>query len=100
LADAPIGTAASLIANGYQTDTVNPTTIKLDPGTRDELQRLKGSHTYDEVIRLFLRLIPEGDEEGRFSPEFRFQLLEAQLDMQAGRTHSHADILREFGLPG
>jgi hypothetical protein len=77
---------------------VSQTTIKLDPNTRDELQRLKGSHTYDEVIKLFLRLIPEGDDEGRFSPEFRFQLLEAQLDLHAGRTHGHDDILREFGV--
>ena len=45
-----------------------------------------------------MRLVPEGDDEGKFSPEFRFKLLEAQLDIKAGRTHSHEDMMREFGL--
>ena len=74
------------------------TTIKLEPKTRDALQAMKGRHTYDEVLNLLMRLVPEGDDEGKFSPEFRFKLLEAQLDIKAGRTHSHADMMREFGL--
>jgi hypothetical protein len=74
------------------------TTIKLDPKTRDALQAMKGKRTYDELLMLLMRLVPEGDEEGKFSPEFRFMLLEAQLDIHHGRTHSHAEMMREFGL--
>ena len=82
---------------GYQEDSVAQTTIKLDPKTRDALQALKGKRTYDELLTLRMQLVPEGDEEGRFSPEFRFMLLEAQLDIHHGRTRSHADVMREFG---
>jgi hypothetical protein len=77
---------------------VAQTTIKVDPRTRDALQALKGRHTYDEVLTLLMRLVPEGDGEGKFSPEFRFKLLEAQLDIKAGRTHRHDEMMREFGL--
>lgn len=77
---------------------MSQTTIKLDPKTRDALQAMKGKRTYDELLTLLMRLVPEGDDEGTFSPEFRFKLLEAQLDIQHGRTHSHAAMMREFGL--
>lgn len=74
------------------------TTIKVDPTTRDALQALKGRHTYDEVLNLLLRLVPQGDDEGTYSPEFRYMLLESQMDIQQGRVHDHDDVMREFGL--
>jgi hypothetical protein len=100
LDDARRGQALSItvIPHGYLNHTVATTTIKLDAKTRDALQAMKGRRTYDEVLTLLMRLVPEGDDEGKFSPEFRFQLLEAQLDIQHGRTHRHDDVMREFGL--
>ncbi|MHB8634622.1 MAG: hypothetical protein ACYDBQ_11795 [Thermoplasmatota archaeon] len=74
------------------------TSIKLEPRTRDALQELKGKHTYDELLAMFLRLVPAGDDEGPFTPEFRYMLLEAKLDRHVGRTRSLQDVKRELGL--
>lgn len=76
------------------TDT---TTIKVDKGTRDALQQLKGRRSYDEILSMLLRLVPEGDDEGKFKPEFRLSLLEGLL--YEGPRISHEDLRREFGLP-
>ena len=72
------------------------TTIKLSSKTRDALQALKGKHSYDELMAMVLKLVPEGDEEGPFTPEFRLSLLEGLL--YEGPRISHEDMRREFGL--
>lgn len=73
------------------------TTIKVGMHTRDALQRLKGRRSYDELLSMLLRLVPEGDDEGAFKPEFRLSLLEGLL--YDGPRISHDDLRREFGLP-
>ena len=73
------------------------TTIKVNTRTRDALQALKGSHSYDELMEMFLKLVPEGDDEGRFKAEFRLSLLQGLL--YDGPRISHKDMKREFGLP-
>jgi hypothetical protein len=73
------------------------TTIKVNTRTRDALQRLKGRRSYDEILSMLLKLVPEGDEEGKFTPEFRRSLLEGLL--YEGPRISHEDLRREFGLP-
>jgi len=72
------------------------TTIKVNSETRDALQVLKGKRSYDEILGMLLRLVPEGDNEGRFKPEFRLSLLEGLL--YDGPRISHEDMRREFGL--
>lgn len=73
------------------------TTIKLSAATRDALQELKGDRTYDELLTMFLKLVPEGDGEARFKPEFRLSLLEGLL--YDGPRLTHEQMKREFGLP-
>jgi hypothetical protein len=73
------------------------TTIKVDTKTRDALQELKGEMSYDDVLSMLLRLVPEGDDEGRFTSEFRRSLLEGLL--YEGPRISHEDLRREFNLP-
>ena len=73
------------------------TTIKVNTRTRDALQRLKGRRSYDEILTMLLKLVPEGDDEGKFTPEFRRSLLEGLL--YEGPRISHEDLRREFGLP-
>jgi hypothetical protein len=78
-------------------DTTLPTTtIKLNTATRDALQTLKGNRSYDELLAMFLKLVPEGDDEGKFKPEFRLSLLEGLL--YDGPRLSHEQMRREFGL--
>lgn len=72
------------------------TTIKLNTKTRDALQALKGSRSYDELLEMLLKLVPEGDDDGPFKPEFRLRLLEGLL--YNGPRISHEQMMREFGL--
>ena len=76
------------------------TTIQIDAETRDQLARLKSTprETYDELLRKLLALIPEGDEEGRYSQGFRLALLNARLDIRAGRVTPHDRVKKDLGL--
>jgi len=78
---------------------VKLTTIQLSPKTRGMLSDLKSSReTYDELIRKLLSLIPEGDDEGKYTEEFRIGLLNARLDVLRGNVISHEELKRKMGL--
>ena len=76
------------------------TTIQLTPETRERLARLKQSprETYDELLNKLLDLVPIGDEEGTFRAAFRVGLLNARLDIRAGRTVGHEELKRRLRL--
>ncbi len=76
------------------------TTIQVTPATRERLSRLKSSprETYDELLNKLLRLIPEGDEEGQYSEEFRIGLLNARIDIREGRLVAHDQVKKQLGL--
>jgi hypothetical protein len=76
------------------------TTVQLNPETRARLAELKASprETYDEVLNKLLALVPTGDDEGLYSAAFRVGLLNARLDIRAGRTVGHAELKRRMGL--
>ena len=75
---------------------VETTTIKVSTTTRDALQAMKGKHSYDELLDMLLKLVPEGDDEGKFRPEFRMSLLEGLL--YDGPRISFEDLKREYGV--
>ena len=76
------------------------TTIQLDPKTRERLAQLKQSprETYDELLNKLLDLVPSGDDEGTYRAAFRVGLLNARLDLRAGRTVGHKELKRRLGL--
>jgi hypothetical protein len=76
------------------------TTIQLPKETQKKLAGFKSvpGQTYGEVIEIFMSLIPEGDEEGKYTPEFRASLLRGLLDDRAGRYKTHDQVKRELGL--
>lgn len=76
------------------------TTIQLSKETRERLARLKSNprETYDELLNKLLALIPEGDEEGRYTQAFHVGLLNARLDIKAGRLTPHGDVRKRLGL--
>ena len=76
------------------------TSIQINAATRKKLARLKASEreTYDELLNKLLALVPEGDDEGRYSDAFRIGLLNARLDAKEGRTVSHAEMKKRLGL--
>lgn len=76
------------------------TTIQLEKHTREKLNKLRiyKRATYDEIINALIDLIPEGDEEGKYTSEFRSSLLRGLLDMRHGRTYSSAEVRARLGL--
>lgn len=72
------------------------TTIQINKNTREKLNKLKPYKraTYDEIIEALMALIPEGDEEGRYTVEFRASLLRGLLDMKHGHTYSTSEVKR------
>ena len=76
------------------------TTIQLAPETRERLAGLKQSprETYDELLNKLLDLIPSGDDEGAYGAAFRVGLLNARLEIRAGRTVRHEELKRRLGL--
>jgi len=45
-----------------------------------------------------MALVPEGDEEGRYTEAFRLGLLQARLDVKEGRIVTHKEVKRRLGL--
>lgn len=76
------------------------TTIQIFPETRVRLAQLKSSEreTYDQLLNKLLQLVPEGDEEGKYTEEFRIGLLNAKLDLKQGRVIPHETLKRKLGL--
>lgn len=76
------------------------TTIQLTPATRQRLASLKASprESYDELLNRLLSLVPEGDDEGSYTDSFRVGLLNARLDLRAGRLTEHDTVKRRLGL--
>lgn len=79
---------------------VSYTSIQILPMTRKKLANLKQSprETYDELLNKLLELIPEGDEEGVYTSEFRLGLLNARLDLKNKRAISHSELKKSLGI--
>lgn len=75
------------------------TTIQINKATREKLNELKlyKKATYDEIIEALIDLVPEGDEEGKYSSEFRASLLRGLLDIKHGRTYGHDEVKKRIG---
>jgi hypothetical protein len=75
------------------------TSIQLLPATRERLAHLKaGRETYDELLNKLLFLVPEGDEEGRYTNDFRLGLLNSLVEVKTGRTVKHDEVKKRLGL--
>lgn len=75
------------------------TTIQINKRTRDRLNRLKFYQraTYDEIIGALIDLVPEGDDEGAYTSEFKASLLRSLLDSRHGKTYSSEEVRKRFG---
>ncbi|MDE1851118.1 MAG: hypothetical protein KGH69_00300 [Candidatus Micrarchaeota archaeon] len=76
------------------------TTIQLEKNTRERLNKLRiyKRATYDEIINALIDLIPGGDEEGKYTAEFRASLLRGLLDIRHERTYNSAEVRARLGL--
>ena len=55
-----------------------------------------GNMTYDKLMRALLSLIPEGDDEGKYTDEFKASFLESSLDVVEGRAISIDELKRRL----
>ncbi len=76
------------------------TTIQINKVTREKLNKLRmyKRATYDEIIGALTDLIPEGDEEGKYTAEFRASLLRGLLDIKHGRTYTAEEVKKRIGV--
>lgn len=76
------------------------TMIQISKTTREKLNKLRPYKraTYDDIIGTLMELIPEGDEEGKYTEEFRVSLLRGLLDIKNGRTYSTKQIRKQLGI--
>ncbi len=76
------------------------TTIQISMETRERLNRLRPYKraTYDEVLTVLTALIPEGDDEGAYTDDFRASLLRGLLDIRNGRTFTSEEVARKLAL--
>ncbi len=76
------------------------TTIRLETSTKNGLELLKEHkrEAFDEVVSKLLALVPEGDEEGKYSDKFRAGLLDALFDANQGEYVSLGGLKKGLGL--
>ncbi len=76
------------------------TTIQISKTTREKLNDLRTYKrmTYDELLNALMSLIPEGDEEGLYSEDFRASLLRSLLDAKEKKTHSTEEVKKQLGI--
>ncbi len=74
--------------------------VRLETSTKKELEALKEHQreSFDDVISKLLALVPEGDEEGKYSDEFRAGLLEAHFEAKQGKLIPFDKVKKELGL--
>jgi hypothetical protein len=63
---------------------------------RLEVLKKAGNMTYDKLMRALLSLIPEGDDEGKYTDEFKASFLESSLDVVEGRAISIDELKRRL----
>lgn len=76
------------------------TSIQITPKTRKKLSLFKQDEreTYDTLLNKFMQLIPEGDNEGKYTELFRIGLLNAKIEIKKGETVSHEQVKKSLGL--
>lgn len=76
------------------------TTIQINKNTRARLNKLRFYQraTYDEIISALMDLVPEGDDEGKYTSEFRSSLLRSLIDVKHKKTHSAEAVRERFGV--
>jgi hypothetical protein len=76
------------------------TTIQINVHTRAELNKLRNAlnQTYDQVLLTLLDVVPQRDDEGRYTDEFKASLIRGMADIKHGRTSSMNEIKDKLGI--
>lgn len=76
------------------------TTIQINVNTRKRINNLKDTlrQTYDEILNSLLDLVPSGDDEGKYTDEFKASILRGLIDIKHGRTRSVEEVKQTLGI--
>ena len=76
------------------------TPVQISRSTREKLNGLRTNKrmTYDELLNALTSLIPEGDEEGVYSEDFRASLLGSLLDVKEKKIHTTDEVKKQLGI--
>jgi len=76
------------------------TTIQLDKKTKTQLEVLKEykRESFDDVLKKLLFLVPKGDDEGKYTNEFRAGLLDAVAESRNEKGIPLNELKKELGL--
>ena len=80
--------------------TMAITTIQLDKKTKTQLEVLKEykRESFDDVLKKLLFLVPKGDDEGKYTNEFRAGLLDAVAESRNEKGIPLNELKKELGL--
>ena len=76
------------------------TTIQVNKATRMRLQKFRVGkrETYDEILNVLMDLVPSGDDEGEYTPEFKMAMIRGLMDIKRGRTYTLEQVEKELGI--
>ena len=76
------------------------TTMRVSEVTKGKIESLKEyrRESMDDILNKLLALVPEGDDEGKYSPEFRAGLLQALVESKSGKGIPLSQVKKELGL--
>ncbi|MDD3160040.1 MAG: hypothetical protein PHQ98_03670 [Candidatus ainarchaeum sp.] len=75
-------------------------TVRVANVTKEKIESLKvyRRESMDDVLNKLLALVPEGDDEGKYTSEFRAGLLQSLVESKMGKTITHEQLKKELGL--
>lgn len=72
------------------------TTIQINRSAKEKLNGLKAYG--DELLNALMSLIPESDEEGIYTDDFRGSLLRSILDIKERKTYTSEEVKKQLGI--
>jgi len=75
-------------------------TVRVANNTKEKIESLKiyRRESIDDVLNKLLVLVPEGDNEGKYTPEFRAGLLQSLAESKANKGVPLSKVKKQLGL--
>ncbi len=75
-------------------------TVRVADSTKQKIEGLKiyKRESIDDVLNKLLALVPDGDDEGKYTVDFRAGLLQSLAESKAGKGISHEQMKKQLGL--
>ena len=76
------------------------TTIRVSGKTKAKIEALKEyeRESLEGVLNKLIALVPDGDDEGKYTDSFRAGLLESLAESKAGKSVPFEQVKKELGI--